>query len=25
VEGLFKKGSEQALLLGFDVVRVIKW
>jgi feruloyl esterase len=24
VEGLFKKGSEQALLLGFDVVRVIK-
>jgi hypothetical protein len=25
VEGLFKKGSEQALLLGFDVVRVINW
>ncbi len=24
VEGLFKKGGEQALLLGFDVVRVIK-
>ncbi len=24
VEGLFKKGSEQAQLLGFDVVRVIK-
>jgi len=24
VEGLFKKGDKQALLLGFDVVRVIK-
>jgi hypothetical protein len=24
VEGLFEKGGEQALLLGFDVVRVIK-
>jgi hypothetical protein len=24
VEGLFKKGGEQAQLLGFDVVRVIK-